>query len=254
MHYAAKTETLDKKGKTKINYLFPQRFSRKWYENMFAILGNYSAAALLQGDPVIKGGNIFEVEKIKYINEDELPDGLLWSRGWDLASTEDERDSDDPDYTAGTLAAVRIDSNDRKHLYVRDSIWCRAEAPARDAMIKNKAKADGAGINQNIESVGGYKDAFTTLKKVLKGTCVVNKVTVNKDKVVRASELEPIFEAGNVYFVRGYWNSPMVDELADFPGGAHDDKVDSLVIAYNAALQRWYKARGIGGGLEKGAR
>jgi predicted phage terminase large subunit-like protein len=65
---------------------------------------------------------------------------------------------------------------------------------------------------------------------------MVKKVTVSKDKVVRASAMEPIFEAGNVYFVRGWWNDVVIEQLSQFPNGAHDDHVDSISGGYHQSL------------------
>jgi predicted phage terminase large subunit-like protein len=241
------------------NYLFPERYSDHWYGVQFAMLGgegSYAANCLLQGEPQVRGGNMIKTEGVHF--NAEMPDDLLYVRAWDLASTEEERDSKDPDYTFGICVAVRVnkavdlqgktirDSDGAPvyfyYIYIEDGRFCRAEAPKRDKMIRSTALEDGPEVWQGIESVAGYKDKYTTLKKLLKGIRTVRKITLKGDKVTRAAFLEPIFEAGNVY-VNGDMSMPWVNllfkHLNQFPSGSHDDGVDSLVNAVELAITRW---------------
>ena len=239
-------------------YLFPERYDNHWYQVQFAMLGgvnSYAANCLLQGDPTTKGGNMIKTEHINY--NAEMPDDLFYVRAWDLASTEEERNSQDPDYTFGICLAVRQKTvrdllgktilNDTGEpvriysIYIDDGKYCKEEAPKRDAMIRATALEDGAEVWQGTESVAGYKDKYTLLKKALDGIRVVRKITLKGDKVIRASVLEPIFLMGNVY-INGSQNDPwvamLIKHISEFPNGAHDDGIDALVNAFNLALQR----------------
>jgi len=242
------------------NYLFPERYSEHWYRTQFAMLGgvnSYAANCLLQGDPSLRGGGILKTEHLHY--NAEMPEDLLYSRGWDMASTEDERDSEDPDYTFGLCVAVRVttlrdldgrtimgDDGEpcRKYeIYIEDGRYCREEATKRDKMIRSAALEDGAAVWQGTESVAGYKDAYVTLRDVLHGVRVVRKITVKGDKVTRASRvLEAALEAGNVYISGSQtdkWVVLLVKHLREFPKGRHDDGVDALVNAVELAITRW---------------
>jgi hypothetical protein len=42
--------------------LFPERFSRKWYTQRRAILGEYGFYSLMQLDPKKRGGNMLNTE------------------------------------------------------------------------------------------------------------------------------------------------------------------------------------------------
>jgi predicted phage terminase large subunit-like protein len=231
-------------------YLFPERFSEQWYRTQFATLGAYQAAGLLQCSPTVRGGNMLKVENVQVV--EEMPADLQWVRFWDLASTEKERAKDDPDYTAGARVAVRF-IGELPHLYIDDLRECQSEAPERDRMIVSTAKGDGAGTWQAVESVAGYKDAYTTLKKVLKGISTVHQVNVSGDKVVRAGEIEPVFEAGHVHVKKSWWTNRMIEQLADFPAGSHDDIVDSISGGYPLARDRAEKQKQFGNKLMKGA-
>ena len=39
-------------------------------------------------------------------------------------------------------------------------------------------------------------------------------------------------ECGNLWIARGAWNRELVDELLEFPLGAHDDQVDACSGAF----------------------
>lgn len=236
-------------------YLHEERFGRDWYERQYATLGAYGAAALLDGEPVVRGGAFFRVDGIRWV--EDLPDGLAWVRVWDLASSEAEVAKDDPDWTVGGLIAVHEDpQTGAETIYGDDFTMIRAEAGKRDRLIRETARRDARrGIPQWIEAVGGYKDAYTTIRDALKGVAVVHRVTLAGDKIVRAGRVEPHFEAGRVALRRGQpWQAEVVRQLTEFPGGAHDDVVDVVTSGYVAALERNRQVKGLGSALGRGAR
>lgn len=234
-------------------YLHEERFGRAWYEGQYATLGTYGSAGLLDGHPTLRGGNLLHTDKLLYV--DTMPDGLAWVRLWDLASTEEERVSPDPDWTAGALVAVGTDAAGVETIYVDDWQLIRAEAPARDKLIRETARKDAQrGIPTYIEAVAGYKDSYTTLRDALKGIAVVHRVSLAGDKVVRAGKVEPHFDAGHVVMRRGPWVKEAVTQLGEFPSGRHDDCVDVVSSGYVAALDRAAQLRGIGSAVGRGAR
>lgn len=216
------------------SYLFPERFSSSWYEKQFAVLGPYQAASLLQCDPVVRGGNMLQIENVKII--DAMPAGLRWVRFWDLASGKKERVKDDPDSTAGAKVAVTC-RNGIYTLYIDDVRFCQAEALERNQLIADTAIADGPAVQVGVESVAGYKDTWSILSHILQGKRIVRKITVSADKVIRAGEVEPVFAAGNVYMRRAWWNQQVLAQLGEFPAGAHDDIVDAITGGYAQAIK-----------------
>lgn len=236
------------------SFLHEARFGRQWYLSQYASLGAYGAAALLDGDPVVRGGAFFKVDNIQWV--DEFPAGLAWVRCWDLASTEAEVATDDPDYTVGARVAVGTDSAGVETIYADDWVLMRCEAGKRNAAIQAVARRDKAsGVPQYIEAVAGYKDSYTTIRDALAGVAVVHRVTLNGDKVVRAGRIEPHFESGRVAMRRAQpWQTDVLRQLTEFPGGRHDDVVDVLSSGYVAAVARQRQLRGLGSALGKGAR
>lgn len=210
----------------KDEFLFTEKYPPVWYKTMRAAMSNYAWDAEAQQEPKPRAGNLLKTSEINFISQDELPKDIVFSRGWDLASSEKERTSSNPDYTVGT----KVGFKDNK-LYIANVKRVRYEAPARDKLIKNTAIEDGRDVIVKIESVAGYKDTYTHTRSQLSGYAVVRPyLPGTKDKVVRATYLEAIFEAGNVYLVKGDWNKPWINEIKSFPSGVHDDQVDSLVI------------------------
>lgn len=216
------------------SFLWEERFGREWYEKQFASLGLYQSAALLQCEPTVRGGMMLKVGGIRI--EDKLPAGLRYVRFWDLASGSRELNKDDPDSSAGAKLAIRKE-NGLWHLYVDDFVFCQAEAPERNRLIESTAERDGASVTVGVESVAGYKDTYTIMKRLLSGRFRVQKVEVFRDKVVRAGEIAPLFEAGNVHFRKAWWNRPVIEQLADFPNGNHDDFVDAVSGGFAMALK-----------------
>jgi len=215
--------------------LFPERFNRAWYDEQRATLGEYGSAALLQMNPVTRGGNLIDISNIQqHKSVAEWPDNLRWYRVWDLAHTAKERNKPDPDYTSGTLLAFRVKPGTRQwELYVRDVTRFRMNAPERDNKIRHVAETDGPTVKIGVEDTIDAKDAFIHLRSVFEGRRMVQSARGRGDKVMRATPLEPIFKAGNVHVpANAPWLKDWINELAAFPSGAHDDMVDNLSAGY----------------------
>jgi predicted phage terminase large subunit-like protein len=233
------------------SYLFPERFSEEWYRAQFSTLGQYAAAALLQGEPTRRGGNMLAVDKIRFVQE--FPPDLLWVRFWDLASSAKERAKDDPDATSGARVAYS-EPNGAPTCYIGDVRWLQAEAPARNRFIIDTAKGDGGACWQGVEQVAGYKDTVTTLEEILRGFSVVHGIPCSRDKIICAGEIEPVMEAGGVVMLDGPWRKAVVDQLREFPSGKHDDIVDSITKGFALARERWRQYGQFGGKFgDKGA-
>lgn len=215
-------------------YLWSEKFSNEWYESQFATLGPYYSSSLLQCDPTPRFGNIFRVDKIKLY--DEPPDDVVWTRGWDLASSEKSRISPDPDYTVGVKLGVRwmasgIEGQSIPIIFIDDMIRGRWEAMQRKNIIKDTAIGDGQ-MNVGVENFGNYKDAYTELSQILSGLRVVKGVQLPGDKVTKWAAIEAAMAAGNVHMRRADWNTDLTYEMSLAPSGKHDDICDAISVAY----------------------
>lgn len=211
-------------------FLFTERFPESWYKEQYGTLGKL-AAGLLDCDPVLEGNTRFNTTAVKIHNDvREFPE-TRYVRAWDLASTEKEREKDDPDSTVGLLGTVTRE-NGVRHLWIKDARHIQAEAPRRDALILNTALAE-RGIKVKVEDYAGYKDAYTTLKKILLGVVVVEPSHLPKDKGAKLAPLEAVFDAGNVHLLRGEWNALFLRQFQEFPNGLHDDFCDPCGIIWD---------------------
>lgn len=228
------------------DFLFPERFPPQWYAMQRATLGRI-AAAQLDCQPVADGGGRFNTSKVQFCATMEGWPAFREARAWDLASSAKERDKDDPDRTWGVRGGItrtrrRIEGSaeavETFDIWITSMGSIRAEAPARDAFIRETARRDGHGVAQIVEAFGGYKDAYTTLKHALAGVSTVRKSRLPGDKSAKLADLEPCFEAGRVHVYTGgcskedlaLWRS----EFDAFPAGAHDDSCDATAILYHS--------------------
>lgn len=212
-------------------YLFLERFSSGWYEEQFAALGSYAAAALLQCSPQVRGGNMLKVQNVReHKSLTEFPQ-TRYIRVWDLAHTAKERIKDDPDYTSGTLLAF-VKTDGMWHLWIKDVKRFREDTPMRDRLIRAATENDGMGVPVAIEDSLDSKDAIKILREILRGKRVVKGIRTKGDKVMRASPLEAVFEAGNVHILKADWNFDWYAEMKEFPNGKHDDQVDNLSAGF----------------------
>jgi predicted phage terminase large subunit-like protein len=217
-------------------FLHEERFPRKaFYEKLKATVGKYAYQSLYLCDPLPRGGNIFDTSAVRIV--DKMPSDIVWVRAWDLASSSKQRRKDDPDYTVGVKMGVQwVDG--LVHVYIEDVVRGQWEAPQRNKVIVNTAKNDTSSVRQGIEAFAAYKDAYTTIKAVLKGVSKVEDIRLPGDKVAKASPLEPVFEAGNIYLKTGPWNESLKEEFDNFPTGNHDDIVDAVAVGYSMLLDK----------------
>ena len=221
------------------SFLFAERFDDGWYRSQYATLGKL-AAGLLDCNPVLEGGNRFDVERVVvHKTLDEWPSGRE-TRGWDLASSAKERDKDDPDWTVGVRGMVKVErvqgegpGAKRYHVWIRDIQAIRAEAGPRNALIRATAIKDGPGVKQAVEAFGGYKDAFTTLRDELRGISIVVKSQLPGDKSAKLADLEPCFDAGTVHILDGPHVAMWKKHFGEFPDGEHDDAADATAVMYH---------------------
>ena len=215
-------------------WLFPERFSDTWYRTLRAGMSSYAWQALAMQNPRPRQGNLLRADKVVVLDADDFYRmsaqlHVAFKRGWDIASSSEEQDSENPDWTVGTLAGYAPGK-----VFVEDVVRLRGQAPERDRVMLSTALSDGPGVPIRIESVAGYKDTHDRIARKLEGYTTVEKVTPDRDKVARASVLEAPFETGQVYVKRAPWNAAWLQEMTTFPakgGGMKVDQVDSLVVA-----------------------
>lgn len=185
--------------------------------NPYVFAGQY-----LQRPAPLAGGE-FKPGKIEII--DAMPAGARLVRGWDLAGTKDGGD-----WTAGGLLGLTSDGR-----YVIGGMERVRESPEGvEAIIKATATRDGQLTTVTIPQDPGQagKSQVRALTRMLGGYPVSSK-PVSGDKVQRARPFAAQVNVGNVLMVRGPWNDALLDEMRNFPNGAHDDQIDALSTGFD---------------------
>lgn len=154
-------------------------------------------------------------------------------RAWDLAATEPSGANPDPDWTAGALMGIDKKVND---LLIRDVVRTRATSNEVAKLIRYTADKDGVQVPIVMEQEPGSAGKALIdhyRRNVLPGHTVIAKRATGS-KLNRVTPLAGWMEAGQVFTMRGTWNTDLFDELDAFDGSekTHDDQVDALSLAY----------------------
>jgi predicted phage terminase large subunit-like protein len=154
-------------------------------------------------------------------------------RYWERAATEPSERNPDPDWTRG----LKMGLMENGQLVVLDLVGCRSKPSGVETLIKNTASQDGKsiiiGFEEDPGQAGKMESQYFT-KQLMGYRVEILKPTA--DKITRAKPVSSQAEVGNILVVQGAWNQVFFDELEAFPGGAHDDIVDTLSGAFAVLL------------------
>lgn len=182
---------------------------------------------LLKGDwTAAQPGNMFQRSWCEIV--EQAPSQMKRARYWDLAATE-AKAGKDPDFTAGVLMGET-----EGIYYIINIIRTRESAKAVEDLVRQTAELDTKEIMVYMEQEPGSagKSSIDHYRRnVLKGFAFWGKKTTGS-KAMRAAPLASAAEAGNVKLVRGPWIGDFLDEVEQFPLGAHDDQVDAASGAF----------------------
>ena len=189
-------------------------------------LGERDWSALYQQNPRPAEGALFRVRRIPIL--DAAPAGGRAARGWDLAATA-AVGTEDPDWTVGLKLGRLRDGT----FVVLDVVRLRGAPDEVHSAIINTAGIDGRevliGLPQDPGQAG--KGQVQYLARRLAGFRVEASPETG-DKATRATPVASQVNVGNIGLVRAPWNQALLDELAAFPSGRHDDQVDALARAF----------------------
>ncbi len=203
-------------------------------------MGTQKFTALYQQSPTIEGGNIFKREWAKYYVPDRetmLRLGLTEKdvkirprlnhmeetvQAWDATFKGGAND----DFVAGqTWARYKTDMYLLPH-------WCHKRLGFTETLdaIRAMSKIYPQATVKLVEDKANGPAIIDTLKQEISGIMPVSPGADSKES--RASSVTPYWEAGQVYIPHPLWISEVDDwleEILNFPNGAHDDNVDSMV-------------------------
>ena len=216
------------------DYLFPERFSREWYESQYATLTPYQAAGLLDVNPVQASGNLASRGWFWIVPRPLEGRVHRKVRYWDTAATKKENS----DYTSGGLV---FQYEDLRECIVSVTKQRIPAAQVGDE-IESVAKCDGKDVEIAIEyekgSMGYIGPAELARRLIGKGFKVL---LVKRPHGAKHVVWQPLFNKAWQMKQSGA-GFPIVEgpNVEDFlksvdaaPSPAHDDELDGVSGAHN---------------------
>jgi len=221
--------------------LFPEFKSRAFLMERKKAYTIASWESLYQQSPIISGGGMFPLNKIRYVpTPPDKADIRRTVRYWDKAGT-----ADGGAYTAGVLMHLLKDGR----CVVEDVRRGQWSAWDREKMIKAAAQADDV-MHERVEvwveqepGSGGKESAERTIAELRGHIVKADRVTGSKE--MRAEPYAAQWQAGNILLVASNrWNAAFTDEHESFPAAAYKDQVDAAGGAFAKLVNKQYKYDG----------
>lgn len=209
--------------------LWPARYGRKEIGQLKRDLGSYAFAAQFQQRPSPISGGILKRHWWRYYTERPKPSDFDFIfQSWDMAF----KDLRSSDYVCGQVWGVK-DANRTllDEVHERLDFVRTLEAVRRLTMRWPKA------LLKLVEDKANGTAVINMLKDEISGLVAWNP---EGSKESRAFAVSPEVESGNVYLPSSSicpWIDEWIEELAAFPNGAHDDRVDAFTQAMLRARQ-----------------
>lgn len=209
------------------NPLWPQFWSLAELEALREELPNSKWQAQYQQNPVGNESAIVKRDWWQWWEEDDPPSCDFVLQSWDTAFEKHQR----ADYSAGTTWGVFNNPKDGNrpniillNTYKKRVEWVELKKDVLaeykdyepDSLIIEK-KATGAPLIYELRAMGIPVQEFTPSK--------------GQDKIARLNAVSDIIASGKVWVPRTRWAEELVDEIAAFPSGEHDDLVDATTLA-----------------------
>jgi len=206
--------------------LWSERYPIKALNRLRSSVGSYFWAAMFQQRPSPYGGGMLRGEWFEIVGQ--APAKARKVRRWDLASTEERKKGNQPDWTCGPLVSVH-----EGIFYIEDMRRVRATPLGVEKLVGQSAALDGLGVMIRMEQEPGSSGVNTIdhyQREILLGYNFQG-FRATGPKIERVRPLAAAAEAGNVKLVRGAWNQDFISEAESFPQGTFDDQIDAVASA-----------------------
>ena len=207
--------------------LWPEFWSMEELTALREELPNSKWQAQYQQNPIGNESAIVKREWWKIWEGDAPPKCDYILQSWDTAFEKNNR----ADYSAGTTWGVfnNPEDNEMPNIILLDTYKKRVEwvELKRDVLEQYKMwepdgliiekKATGAPLIYELRSMGIPVQEYTPSK--------------GQDKIARLNSVSDIIASGKVWIPQTRWAEELIDEVAAFPSGEHDDLVDATTLA-----------------------
>jgi predicted phage terminase large subunit-like protein len=190
-------------------------------------LPNSKWQAQYQQNPVGNESAIVKRDWWQWWEKDDPPNCEYILQTWDTAFEKNQR----ADYSAGTTWGIFKNEEDNNstniillNTYKKRVEWVELKRDVLneyneyepDGLLIEK-KATGAPLIYELRAMGIPVQEYTPSK--------------GQDKIARLNSVSDIIASGKVWVPRTRWAEELVDEIAAFPSGEHDDLVDATTLA-----------------------
>ena len=219
------------------NCIWDNRYTPSFFLDRKREIGDRLFEALYQQRPLDETGDFFNLDKVRFITDDELPNYKIISkvRSYDCAYSDDTK-GDVNDRTASVLMLRTIDD-----YYIIRELRADRYGERLFNVIQSTARRDTPSIPVLIETgtVGGSSRAvFDIYKQRLQGYRVEQSKPINS-KVDRAYGFKEAILDGKVLIcLDDYSRGQLLEEMRGFPLMKHDDIIDACSYAYNYLSQK----------------
>ena len=209
------------------NPLWPQFWSLDELTTLQKELPNSKWQAQYQQNPIGNESAIVKRDWWKWWEHAEPPKCEYILQTWDTAFEKNQR----ADYSAGTTWGIFNLNEDHGlpniillNTYKKRVEWVDLKRDVLkeyqdwepDGLLIEK-KATGAPLIYELRSMGIPVQEYTPSK--------------GQDKIARLNSVSDIIASGKVWIPQTRWAEELVDEIAAFPSGEHDDLVDATTLA-----------------------
>ncbi len=211
------------------NPLWPEFWAKEELSALQEELPNSKWMAQYQQNPTSEVSAIVKREWWQEWEEEDPPPCEYILMAWDTAFEKNSR----ADYSAMTVWGVFYQPDDagitQANIILLNAYRERMEFPKLkkvaieqydswqpDAIMVEK-KASGAPLIYEMRAMGIPVQEFTP--------------TRGNDKITRLNSVSDLFASGMVWAPNRHWAEEVIDEVASFPAGEHDDYVDSVSLA-----------------------
>lgn len=214
------------------NCIWDNRYDPSFFLDRKREIGDRLFEALYQQRPLDETGDFFNLDKVRFITDSELPNYKIISkvRSYDCAYSDDTK-GDVNDRTASVLMLRTIDD-----YYIIRELRADRYGERLFNVIQSTARLDTPAIPILIETgtVGGSSKAlFDIYKDRLQGYRVEQSKPINS-KVDRAYGFKEAILDGKVLIcLDDYSRGQLLEEMRGFPLMKHDDIIDACSYAYN---------------------
>jgi predicted phage terminase large subunit-like protein len=209
------------------NPVWPQFWKVEELEALRQELPNAKWQAQYQQNPIGNESAIIKRDWWQWWEKETPPDCEYILQTWDTAFEKNQR----ADYSAGTTWGIFYNDEDHslpnivllntykkrvEWIDLKRDVFAQYEEFTPDGVLIEK-KATGAPLIYELRAMGIPVQEYTPSR--------------GQDKIARLNSVSDIIASGKVWLPRTQWAEELVDEIAAFPSGEHDDLVDATTLA-----------------------